>query len=161
MVSERGERTLVSDHIQRFTSIKILGQLYRSAAATSLRGSYIQAIFPKSGDANEPIESDEIEYRYGQIQYFFVHKVQVLDYETREPRLTAHVFAFVRWFAKSYPGFISFAPFGLAVCKDETRYLPLREDCILPVHRIHSPITVSRHLENTLVVVPLLRRTIG
>lgn len=73
----------VSNEIEKFYTLTLRGQLYRSAQARTQRGSHIQALFLDE-------RSSEVRAYPGQIQYFFRHKLRSVGGAD-----IIHTFAFV------------------------------------------------------------------
>jgi hypothetical protein len=79
---------IITNTIERFTEIDLLGQKIRSLASRTKRSLYIQA-------------SINGEMRVGRVNYFFSNQVKLPVPNTFEVQPTKHVFAFVEWFEKS------------------------------------------------------------
>ncbi|KAG2192669.1 hypothetical protein INT47_009239 [Mucor saturninus] len=143
----------VNDRIQKFTSINLLGQVYKGSEGANGRGSYIQAMYiEKNGDSGEIYA--------GRIKYLFVHNFS----PTPTPanflaRLNPqHVFAFVEWYEIPYhqPRINQ----GIELYKPT--FQKYNYDNILPVHRILSPIAIGNQASGRgaakVLVIPLPRK---
>ncbi|KAG2215330.1 hypothetical protein INT45_010128 [Circinella minor] len=99
------------------------------------------------------------EMRYGRIAYFFVHRIRLHQGDNTD--YFDHTFAFVNWYAKSsdIASIAAQRSHGLMECCNHFRRMTLK--CILPVHRIFSPIAVAPNGRDKLVVIPLPRKTTG
>ena len=153
---------MVGDMIHKMTSIKILGQLYRSDEARSKKGIDIQALFLETDNNGNPVIREGQQYtemRYGRIAYFFVHRIRLHQGDNTD--YFDHTFAFVNWYAKSsdIASIAAQRSHGLMECCNHFRRMTL--ECILPVHRIFSPIAVAPNGPDKLVVIPLPRKTTG
>ncbi|KAG2203688.1 hypothetical protein INT45_005026 [Circinella minor] len=159
-ISAPGE--MVGDIIQKMPSIEILGQLYRSEETRSKKGIDIQALFLETDNNGNPVFREGrqyIEMRYGRIAYFFVHRLRL--HQGNNTDYFDYTFAFVNWYAKS-SDFTSIAAqrsHGLMECSNQFRKMTLK--CILPVHRIFSPIAVAPNGPDKLIVIPLPRKITG
>ncbi|KAG2206921.1 hypothetical protein INT45_013403 [Circinella minor] len=142
-INARGEK--VGDMIHKMTSIKILGQLYRSDEARSKK-------VIREGQ-------QYTEMRYGRIAYFFVHRIRLHQGDNTD--YFDDTFAFVNWYAKSsdIASIAAQRSHDLMECCNHFRRMTL--ECILPVHRIFSPIAVAPNGPDKLVVIPLPRKTTG
>ena len=118
-------RVYASRQVEKFRTIEIYGQTYRSAAAASSRGAHIQVLY---------LQNRGLSAWTGRVQYYFSHSIVI---GTR-PRI--HYLAFVQWHttvenrdARYILGSVEEwgsdynAPSGLS---------------IIPVHRIHSQVAV-------------------
>ncbi|KAG2209024.1 hypothetical protein INT45_008885 [Circinella minor] len=111
------------NEVEKFRSIEIFGQQYRSSSSKSIRGSHIQALFLQHGD---------IVAWTGQVQYYFRH-VLVVD---RVPK--QHYFAYVRWYCTEAGQ--RFEQEGLEEWRN--RFMADDRHSILPVHRISFQVTI-------------------
>lgn len=105
---------------------------YSSRQARSMKGAYIQSFF-KGPNSTDPVAS-----YYGEIKYFFQHTLFI------DGKKVVHTFAFVRWF-RLFSSNIDVDK-NIEMCKgfeDENAH------CILPVHRIYSPISVACAKDNS------------
>ncbi|KAG2208566.1 hypothetical protein INT45_001523, partial [Circinella minor] len=148
--------------IQKMLSVKILGQLYRSDEARSKKGINVQALFLETDNNGNPVickGRQQTEMRYGRITYFFVHHIRL--HQGDDTSHFGHTFAFVNWYAKSsdIPSIAAQRSHGLMECCNHSRRMTL--ECILPVHRIFSPIAVTPNGPDKLVVIPLPCKTTG
>ena len=132
--------------IEKFRTIDIYGQKYRSAIACSLRGSYIQALFEKNG---------AIVAWTGQVQYYFSHEL-LIDWVR-----VKHFFAYVRWY-RTAGATQRFQQAGLEEWIGQ--FMADDLDCILPVHRILSQVAIVAYgsqrssTSARIVVIPLVRK---
>lgn len=132
--------------IEKFRTIEIYGQTYRSATARSLRGSHIQALF--RAQANVVAWT-------GQVQYYFTH-VLVMDNVPIK-----HFFAYVRWY-RTAGNTQRFQHAGLE--EWVSHFMTDGPDCILPVHRIQSQVAIVAYgpqqdpSRSRIVVIPLVRK---
>ncbi|KAI7897437.1 uncharacterized protein BX663DRAFT_445114, partial [Cokeromyces recurvatus] len=130
--------------------IDILGQLFRSVESRTKRGAFIQAMVP----AKEGI------FRVGRILYFFSHDLIIPgDNLFGTPQNKQHLFAFVQWYQKSDKEFDSFNIHNIQVWKEA--FEPSSALSILPVQQIHTCVAVMKYIDNTILAMPLPRRTIG
>ena len=135
------------NEVEKFRSIEIFGQQYRSASSKSIRGSHIQALFLQHGD---------VVAWTGQVQYYFRH-VLVVD---RVPK--QHYFAYVRWYRTEAGQ--RFEQEGLEEWRN--RFMADDRHSILPVHRISSQVAIvaygTQGNPNTskIVIIPLNRRIV-
>ena len=72
-----------------------------------------------------------------------------------------HTFAFVDWYAKSLDVASITAQRSHGLMEYCTHVHRMTWECILPVHRIFSPIAVAPNGPDKLVVIPLPRKTTG
>lgn len=108
--------------------------IYSSRLARSMKGAYIQAFF------KGPCVNDSVASYYGEVQYFFQHSL------TLEKKNTPHTFAFVRWFRRFSLNSSNYDETSIEFCKG---FEDWNAHCILPVHRIYSPITVACTKDNS------------
>jgi hypothetical protein len=137
---------VVVNKIKKFSEINLLGQKIRSSASRSKRGIYIEALI--NG-----------EFRVGRVAYFFCHAVQMPEYLKRSTKEVTHVFAFVEWFKKSPHLFTSFNAHHAFVW--QSNFESIDQNCILPVHRIHTCVATEPHVENTMISVSLPRKIVN
>ena len=136
-------QVFVDDKIIKFKSIEILGQKYKAATSTSSRGSFICAFMP--GNDGNPV------LHPGQIQFFFCHVFGD----------ALHTFAFIKWYKPTPLAFQTHRLYGMDTWSND--FEEASSNCILPVHRIHSPIGIYKwlRLENINVIIPFPRRIAG
>lgn len=91
----------VSSTIRKFSTIRLHGNLYRSAESGSKRGSHIQALFLKS-NSEKPAAFP------GEVLYYFEHDLAI------DGKAVTHTFAVVRWY-KIYRSTQPFASAGLEI----------------------------------------------
>ncbi|OAD72122.1 hypothetical protein PHYBLDRAFT_170017 [Phycomyces blakesleeanus NRRL 1555(-)] len=133
----------VNNRIQKFESIDLLGQIYKSKTKNQ-RGSFMQALFETSdGRSTKPYA--------GQIQYLFVNTAV----NSFAGHASQHVFAYIRWYKE-----VLLQPrAGEGVEVNEVGFEDDSMNSILPVHRICYPVAVGEHLglegEVQMCVVPL------
>ncbi|OAD65465.1 hypothetical protein PHYBLDRAFT_176062 [Phycomyces blakesleeanus NRRL 1555(-)] len=133
----------VNNRIQKFESINLLGQIYKSKTKNQ-RGSFMQALFETSdGRSTKPYA--------GQIEYLFVNTAV----NSFAGHASQHVFAYVRWYKE-----VLLQPrAGEGVEVNEVGFEDDSMNSILPVHRICYPVAVGEHLglegEVQMCVVPL------
>jgi hypothetical protein len=132
--------------IKKFTEIDLLGQKIRSNASRSKRGIYIEAFI--NG-----------EFRVGRVAYFFSHVVRMPVPQKRSTTEVTHIFAFVEWFKKSPHLFTSFNAHHAFVW--QSNFESIDQNCILPVHRIHTCVATEPHVENTMISVSLPRKIVN
>ncbi|OAD68817.1 hypothetical protein PHYBLDRAFT_66923 [Phycomyces blakesleeanus NRRL 1555(-)] len=126
----------VNNWIQKFESIDLLGQIYKSKTKNQ-RGLFMQALFETSdGRSAKPYA--------GQIQYLFVNTTV----NSFAGHASQHVFAYPRA--------------GEGVEVNEVGFEDDSMNSILPVHRICYPVAVGEYLglegEVQMCVVPLPRK---
>ncbi|KAG2212506.1 hypothetical protein INT45_000345 [Circinella minor] len=125
--------------------------LLKSDEARSKKGINIQALFLETDNNGDPViraGSQHTEMRYGRITYFFVHRIRI--HQGSNTGYFDHTFAFVNWYAKSTD--------IASIAAQRSHGLM---ECILPIHRIFSPIAVAPNGPDKLVVIPLPRKTTG
>ncbi|KAI7906168.1 uncharacterized protein BX663DRAFT_428879 [Cokeromyces recurvatus] len=142
---------IVSNLINKFDQINILGQQFTSLECRNRRGIYIQAMTP----AQEGI------FRIGRILYFFTHELSFPnDHSIFNTRSTKkHVFAFVQWYQPSSQEFTSFYPHHVEVWK--RTFEPISALSILPVQQINTCVAVTTYVDNNILAIPLPRRIVG
>ena len=139
--------SIVMPSIEKFVTLRLHGQLYRSAEAESLSGSYIQVLF-------EGFSRDTVQAWPGQVLYYFRHELSI------NGEKVDHTFALVQWYTAHGPQ--PFESAGLEVWKDSFR--PLHTDSIVPVQRIFSSVAIAKrtaiHSSTSLVIViPLQKKS--
>ncbi|OAD65368.1 hypothetical protein PHYBLDRAFT_176278 [Phycomyces blakesleeanus NRRL 1555(-)] len=136
----------VNNRIQKFESINLLGQIYKSKMKNQ-RGLFMQALFETSdGRSTKPYT--------GQIQYLFVNTAV----NSFAGHASQHVFAYVRWYKE-----VLLQPrAGEGVEVNEVGFEDDSMNSILPVHRICYVVAVGKHLglegKVQMCVVPLPRK---
>lgn len=139
----------VDNYIRKFSSIQILGYQY-FAANKSGKGGYFCAY--KCNNYDEKVLTP------GQIQFFFTHTLKQ-ESQDSTTQVYTYYFAFVRWFKPQNAN----GRLSSHTHNDGSRWQnvfeDLSEDCILPVHKIHSGITNRlNYMKNINTVVFLPRK---
>ncbi|CDH61067.1 predicted protein [Lichtheimia corymbifera JMRC:FSU:9682] len=148
----------VSDAIWKTPTIHLLGQKYRSQESPrTFRGAHIQAYHCTGG----PRSSEPTILRPGVVQYYFTHviKLPVTDETVTDPQPIEHTFAFVRWFNSIAIQPPTYTDAKMTRWKNE--FLPINKNCIVPNHRIYSPIAITKWLDGDIVAIPLPRKIAG
>ncbi|KAL1936647.1 hypothetical protein VTP01DRAFT_781 [Rhizomucor pusillus] len=103
---------------------------------------------------DNPLENPTL--RPGLVQYYFAHSIRLPRADGQGAEEYQHVFAFVRWYRYLQTDSISFRRHGMRVWRSS--FAPVNAASILPVHRIFSPVGVSRWVDNNVVIIPLPRK---
>jgi hypothetical protein len=141
--------------INQFSRCGIGSEIFGSnMSSRHLRNSFILAKFiTKDGDTD---------CFPGQVQFFFIHKVNLPDEELE------HSLAFIRWYKHVTSNRYYFSIDNDEVCNVElwdTKFYPEGRDCIVPVHNILSrfvsvkyQISGRKNVKNYLAVNPINRK---
>lgn len=156
----------VSDIIRKTKTIQLLGQTFTSLESPrTFRGAHIQAYHCPNGS----FSSKTSILRPGVVQYYLTHKINLVwDDSQEDPPISnnasnmetyTHIFAFVCWYDAVSIQPPTYVDAGMTVWKD--RFLDLDHTCLVPIHRIHSPVAISRWLDDCIVSIPLPRKIAG
>lgn len=145
---------VVRNSIKKFTSIRIAGYRYDSANKNG-EGGYFCAYH--TGDKREKV------LRPGQIQFFFKHTMkQEVESEDNENDVYVHdfdhYFAFVRWFKfpTTNQQLSQFTHDDTSCWQDA--FEDLSQDCILPVHKLHSGVVLKKNYLKSINIATFLPR---
>lgn len=133
----------IQNKINKFKSIKILGNKYNSNESSSARGSFIRAYFDN-------------QLRPAQIQYFFRHTIALESNDDKLQDFT-FTFAFVRFYKLQQIRLTTYESINTEVCQNT--FEDESEFCILPVSKIHSPIGILLNIfDNTNIVINIPKK---
>jgi hypothetical protein len=138
--------------IEKLFSIHLNGRLHNSVESLSGKGHCILVLFLSFSDNSTGAWP-------GKIHYFFKHRQRVPVDTSQllvEVEVKYHIFAFVKFFTFDSKVFRKFGDNGLKVWKSE--YHPLSRNCIIPIHRIYSQVTVVNKGNKYIVVILLQRK---
>lgn len=141
-------KIVVLNQIQKFSSIQILGNMYFSKEVKE-KDSYFCAYVKVNGQTIR---------RPGQIQFFFTHVLDAFDDEGEEIK-AVHYFAFVRWYCFADPRsqqLSSFQTENSGAWQDT--FEDISQDCILPVHRIYSKISIKHQYLKNINIITFLQQ---
>lgn len=143
----RKSNVVVEKNICKFKSIKILGYSYKAMDQKEKGGYFCAYHYDKEGKKI---------LRPGQIQFFFKHSLTFPDSSSSSTSTIDHYFAFVRWFKEPIKNHILLELTNEDTSCWENKFEELSENCILPVHKIHSGISIRLNYLNELNVVVFL-----
>ena len=154
---------VVRNTVKKIKKIKVLGYRYRSRLTGRNVGIDFNAYRIhdfENDDLREVDVTDSGEQlRAGSVDYFFCHQAEFVDKNNQVSYLD-HYFAFVRWFKNPRLGKETLSQYT-------TPYMRLYRDvsekkssyCILPVHKLHTPVhMINPPFSDIIAVIDLPRR---